>query len=71
MKEIRFSISKLLGTVKTYDGREIYLFFFRTDWMNELDSRAILQELKQAFPAPRWKITKETKETHQTTEIIN
>ncbi len=71
MKEIRFSISKLLGTVKTYNGEEIYLFFLRTDWMKEDDSRIILQELKQAFPAPRWKITKETKETHQTTETLN
>lgn len=71
MKEIRFSISKLTKANMSYGGtKEIYIFQFRTNWMDEADALAVGHELKQSFPAPRWKITQETKETHLTTETI-
>lgn len=71
MKEIRFSISKLTETSMAYGGtKEVYIFRFRTNWMDEADAYQVCHELKQSFPAPRWKITQETKETYQTTETI-
>jgi hypothetical protein len=72
MKEIRFSIAKLTEAKMSYGGtKEIYIYWFRTNWMDEVDARQVSHELQQAFPAPRWKITRETKETRQTTETLS
>jgi hypothetical protein len=72
MKEIRFSIAKLTEVNATYGGKtKSYIFWFRTNWMDTDFALTLSHELKLAFPAPWWKITLETKETHQTTETIN
>jgi len=71
MKSIQISVSQRQTRTASW-GASItaYHFFFRTDWMDEIDAKFVLEEFKQSFPKPKWNISVTTRETIQSIEEL-
>ena len=66
MKEQQISVAKLNAHYKRHCS------FFKTEWTWDLQEfNEVLEKLKQAFPAPEFSITVNTRETKHTFEVVN
>jgi hypothetical protein len=69
MTTVQFSISRLEATFD-FGTRELYRFFFRTEWMEPREATAIAIALKQGFPSPAYRITRNEREIKTTFEEL-